>query len=227
MPSQAEIEAAAKAMVMSDNFSSRQEHTATYFRYAEAALTAAEKVREEAEIEALNGEPALVLSEEARTQNIHTCHTDCPCQTGGEPVSDFLEARPETGQPIPDEARDAAYKAFIAAQYHAPSIEAMGDALTAALPHLEAAKDKQIEQLRAYLEARDKRIAELEEALDDQRKGWDESMAKVEADTLAKVRERVEGLRLKIKYRGQSAVLDREYNAALTDALNAIDEGEQ
>jgi hypothetical protein len=67
-----------------------------------------------------------------------------------------------------------------------PVIRAKAEAtITAALPHLEAAKDKQIEQLRAYLEARDKRIAELEEALDDQRKGWDESMAKVEADTLA------------------------------------------
>jgi hypothetical protein len=68
-------------------------------------------------------------------KNIHTCHAECPCQTGGEPVSDFVEARtqpcpvcdtpgcpgvydgpitePETGQPIPDEAVEAVARMLI------------------------------------------------------------------------------------------------------------------
>lgn len=29
---------------------------------------------------------------------IHTCHAGCPCQTGGEPVSDFIEETPMAEQ---------------------------------------------------------------------------------------------------------------------------------
>jgi hypothetical protein len=83
-------------------------------------------------------------------KNIHTCHADCPCQTGGEPVSDFLEAQPETGQPIPDEAIEAGEDAQ--ERSHAfRDDKLVRRILTAALPHLEAAKDKRIAELEAAL----------------------------------------------------------------------------
>lgn len=29
--------------------------------------------------------------------DVHTCHAECPCQTGGEPMSDFLAMPPTPG----------------------------------------------------------------------------------------------------------------------------------
>jgi hypothetical protein len=87
MPSEAEIEAAEKALCEIWEMSQRN-----FRREAEAALTAAEKVRKSS--------ASCTDSKDARTQEVHTCHAKCPCQTGGEPMSDFVEARtePETGQ---------------------------------------------------------------------------------------------------------------------------------
>ena len=73
MPSEHEIKAAAKVLTKFRDLSD--------IYLAEAALTAAERVRDE----------ALRQRMVARTPNIHTCHADCPCQSGGEPMPDFIE----------------------------------------------------------------------------------------------------------------------------------------
>jgi hypothetical protein len=176
-------------------------------------------------------------------KNIHTCHADCPCQTGGEPVSDFVEARtqPETGQPIPDEAVEAAWHVLLT--QHDPFIlrPEAARVIRAALPHIESAKDKRIGELevecakykafaewpplkddeRAKYEAR---IKELEGRLAAHRASRANNAAAIRADERAKVRERVEAKRAASRLTGIALA---RYSFAIHDALTAIDEGEQ
>ena len=124
-PSSAEIEAAATAI--SAHIHGTEVYWFVYKTQARLALTAAEKVRLTAEVNAGNSTKAAVAAariREARTEReyyspgnepkrytqqshtgavrmvatlenaeVHTCSEACPCQHGGEPVSDFVEAR--------------------------------------------------------------------------------------------------------------------------------------
>lgn len=98
MLSNAQMEAAAKAIALSDGWSEDDWENSdgpphhVIIRHAKAALIAAAKVRDQ-EVQQRVVDQELERRREAQTQSIHTCHADCPCQTGGKPVPDFIEAR--------------------------------------------------------------------------------------------------------------------------------------
>jgi hypothetical protein len=208
MPTSDEIEAALDAMMPEQDWRSAPGGEADEWRSdMAAALTAAEKVREEEQARLMErtggkrgslSEREVAIYDEAYTagreaagqpiETIHTCHAKCPCQTGGEPVSDFLEAAQpvrHSGEPIAQEADKS----------HEPKHET-GQPIP--------------DEPEALV-----RISHS-------------AYAAGQADTLAKVRERVEAERLALDrpelLTAEGLEQDKAYNRAIADALTAIDE---
>jgi hypothetical protein len=268
VPSEAEVEAAARALFedewpqlswRGDGSDHDEARRLDYLKQARAALTAAEKAR--AVEETVSDVGAMIQARmEARTpadkqatgvtpdrgfagkRKARTEPTQVPKHETGQPCCGPLECadsecwQPEspngdisggnatsllpsnrTVTPIPDEAAVVAGAKEIDRQsdpYRAARI-----AITAALPHLENEKDKRI----AELERERNHFAELYEQATGQSGELESRTAEaaIRADTLAKVRERVEALMSTPRLTGVALA---RYRFAIDDALDAIDE---
>jgi hypothetical protein len=199
MPTDAERTAALEAIKGTVTYRTVAEDEDVARLFADAALTAAEKVRGKTTYKCANCSDFL----EARTQPDQKCPVaGCPQLLDVDEDCDYTDcprSQPETGQPIPDEAVEAAEAVLIAEGIRERPYYIAATALTDALPHL-------------YREWAAGRTFFDRDAL-------------VRADTLAEVRERVINAVGAGKYDGDDEAAGA--SKALRLILTAIGEGDE